>query len=397
MNSDALPRLLSRISYFKGLDEPTLGNLAGYGKFIKYPKDSFIFKQKEKGSSLYLIVLGRVKIIRVEEPNQIKVNVLDKFNSFGELSFFDGDLREFTAVADTEVVLFYIERDFFKVFLKDNPESALSIIENLTLSLRKEKSLPKQPEHDEMNDLMEIPIEETVQKDSNANPEMDRMLYKKDFLCPCCAHKFATSKVRSRFIKVVKVDDDLCNHYESVNPLFYEILVCPKCGYSFHDENGGHIDSKTREEIYKRLPASWRKKDYTGVRDIEQATESFKLAIACQMARRSKDSQKGMLYLKLGWLYRVLDDQKNENICISEAAKFLTSSFEKEQFADPKSEINVLYLIGVLNRKMGNYKEASLWLDRVLRHPMKDSFSGVVNRARESWQILRNEMKEATN
>lgn len=397
MNTDALPRLLSGMSYFKGLDEHTLGKLAGYGKFLKYPKDSFIFKQNEKGSSLYLIVLGRIKIIRLNEADQVNVNVLEKFNSFGELSFFDGGSREFTAVADTEVVLFNVERRFLNDFLKDNPEAALKIIENLSFSVRKEKSAPKPLKWVEAAESMEIPIEGTGQKESGANPENNSMLYKKDVLCPCCAHKFSTSKVRSKFIKLVKVDDDLCNHYESVNPLFYEITVCPRCGYSFQDENGGLIDHKTKEEIDKRLPALWLKKDYTGFRDIGLAIETFKLAIACQMARRVKDSQKGMLYLKLGWLYRIVNDPKNESVCMAEAVRFLTASFEKEHFADPKSEINVLYLIGVLNKKMGNFKEASLWLDRVLRHPMRHRYSGVVNRARENWQFLRSEMQEVTN
>lgn len=383
MNAEALPKLLSHVTFFKGLEEHTLKTLAGFGKFIKYDKNSVVYNQKENGSSLHLIILGRVKL--TGQPGRVKV--LEKFSSFGELSFFDGGGRESTAVTETEAVLFEIQREPFKSFLTSNPGAAIKIIENLSRALREETSRSTGPAG------LEIPIYDTVQKD----PQKEDMLYQKEVLCSLCGHKFTTSKVRSKFIKITKVDDDLCNHYGSVNPLFYEINICPQCGYSFSEENGGYFDDKTRDEIYSRLASAWSKKDYTGVRDIGQAVETFKLALTCQMARRTKDSQKGMLYLKLGWLYRYLGDQKNEQVCLSEAVKYLTLSFEREQFSDPKSEINILYLIGVLNKKMGNYKEASLWLDRVLRHPTKDSFSGVVNRAREIWHHLREEMKEATN
>lgn len=385
MNGDALPKLLSRIPYFNGLDENSLNDLASKGKFIKYNKNSTLFTQDETGSSFYLIILGKVKLIKGSGASRI----IGEMNHFGELSFFDGGSREVTATAETELVLFEIKRKSFSDFVKNNPEAALKIIGNLGRELRKEKYAAQ--ESYEKGSSIDIPVYETVQEGST---EPEEMFYKKNFTCPYCGNNFSTTKVRSKFARVVKMDDDLCNHYESVNPLFYEINVCPECGYSFNDENSGAISDKVRDEIEKNLQTVWRKKDYSGARNIDLATESFKLAIVCQMARRARDSQKGMLYLKLGWLYRAQNDQKNENICRSEAVKFLTSSFEKENFNDPKSEINIMYLIGVLNRMMGNYKEASIWLDRVLRHPMRHSYSGIINRARENWHTLREEMKK---
>ncbi|MCL6635238.1 MAG: DUF2225 domain-containing protein [Peptococcaceae bacterium] len=393
MNADALPRLLSRIPYFKGVEETVLGSLAAQGKFIKFADGSPIFKKGEKSSSLYVIILGRVKISGSGGQNGDGETLLEKFSAFGELSFFDGCAREADAAAGSEVVLFSIEREAFRKLLKTYPDAALKIIENLTLALRQEKALTGRLMRAGAGEPAEIPVFEEAPEGNTAGGIED-MLYRKEFTCPFCAQKFATFKARSRFVKVVKVDDDLCNHYESINPLFYEIAVCPGCGYSFHEEDGLAVDEKAREEIEKRLPAVWRTRDFGGVRDIGLAVESFKLALICQVARRVKDSQKAMLYLKLAWLYRFAHDRENEQLCISEAVRYFTSSFERESFADPKSEINILYLIGVLNKKLGNFKEASRWLDRVLRHPMKGSYSGVVNRARNIWQDLRKEMKE---
>lgn len=387
MNTEALLKFLSRIPYFNGIDEESLFNLAARGKFVKFNKDTAFINQNDTGSSLYLIFAGKVKV----RPGSAGISrTLDRLDYFGELSFFDGGAREIDAYAETDTVLFEITRESFFDFIKNNNKASLKIIANLGGELRREKSSLKRQGVTEENPIG-IPVYDTH---SEAGKEPEEMYYQKEFKCPYCGSSFSTTKVKSKFARVVKMDDDLYNHYEPVNPLFYEINVCPRCGYSFNDENSGPISDKARDEIEKVLATSRRKKDFCGMRNIDLAVESFKLAIICQMARRVRDSQKGMLYLKLGWLYRASNDQENENICRGEAVKFLTSSFEKESFNDQKSEINIMYLIGVLNRMMGNYKEAAVWLDRVLRHPMRRSYSGVVNRARENWHALREEMKK---
>ncbi|MGE7905954.1 DUF2225 domain-containing protein [Peribacillus sp. NPDC094092] len=56
--------------------------------------------------------------------------------------------------------------------------------------------------------------------------------------CLLCKQKSTTKKVRSRFVKVTKYDTDFHPIYAdpTVNALYYNIFVCPHCGFSYSED-----------------------------------------------------------------------------------------------------------------------------------------------------------------
>ena len=246
--------------------------------------------------------------------------------------------------------------------------------------------------------------EELVDRNANeSTPDNDNidsttMLYHKKVDCPLCQTNFNTPKVLSKFIQVAKIDYDYCMHYQYINPLFYEINVCPTCGFAFNEEIGGiRLKKDDETELTALLPILWEKDrvtDYDKDRSLDKALNTFHIALNCVSFRPVKKSILAMLYLKIAWLYRYQGNEELELEYLSKALDNFTLSFDRESFPTKKAEINTIYLLGVLCMKTGKYQESTKWLERVLRHPVRNSFPMVVDKAREVWSDVRAIMKE---
>ena len=57
-------------------------------------------------------------------------------------------------------------------------------------------------------------------------------LFEKTHTCPVCDNEFKCSAVRTGKAKLMGADSDLRPHYQGVDPLKYDALVCPRCGYA---------------------------------------------------------------------------------------------------------------------------------------------------------------------
>ena len=57
-------------------------------------------------------------------------------------------------------------------------------------------------------------------------------LFDKKYTCPICEHNFTSKTVRSGKARMVRTDMDLRNVYDGIEPLKYDVILCPKCGYA---------------------------------------------------------------------------------------------------------------------------------------------------------------------
>jgi len=226
---------------------------------------------------------------------------------------------------------------------------------------------------------------ETQEKDS----ENKDTFYKRKFICPLCLKPFKTLKPRQKYIVVEKADDDFCLYYKSVNPLYYEINVCPNCGYSFNSSTYSPVKDELKQAINKILSEIWEGNNYCGLRTLEEAIRTFKLAIDCQRQMGADDATMGRFFLKLGWLHRYLKDKEQEHRNLEKALYHLSRSFETSTSEDPKEEINLMFLLGQLHLILGDEKGSINWFVNIVQHPERKSYPYIVNRARNAWQEIR--------
>ncbi len=218
-------------------------------------------------------------------------------------------------------------------------------------------------------------------------------LYDKKLVCPLCGSSIVVKAVRTSRLRLIKRDTDSMPVYEDINPLFYDIWLCNYCGHArmqslFPNRLSGAESALVRENI----SAKWRPRDYPSVYTPQVAIERFKLALYNAMVREAKSSEIGMLYLRLAWIYRCLEDENNETACLKQACLYLEKAFQEE---DPPvlgmDSPTHMYLIGELNRRLGNSDKALRWFGEVLLSPKASKM--LKERTRDQKELVVQAMK----
>ncbi len=223
---------------------------------------------------------------------------------------------------------------------------------------------------------------------------MDEGLYNKKLVCPVCSKEFLTTKVKIRAAKVLSRDTDFCLHYEDLNPLLYEVDVCENCGYAALSEKFSDIYDKERETLLKEIAPRWRRRSYAGERSLDTAIEVFKLALYQLQLRKAKSSELAKLCLRLAWLYRFKNDEREKEF-LEHALKFYKDAYEKESFpVENLDEYTCAYMIGELSRRLGKKDEAVRWFSILISSREARQKRTLMTLIQDQLQFLREDRKK---
>lgn len=129
---------LRNVPIFSELDEAELRKIAKLGVHKKYRKGSIILLEEETGSALFVIVSGKVKVVRADvDGREVILAILGESDFFGEMAILDGLARSASVVAITKAEVFMIHRNDFLRLLHDHPALSISLLKELTMRLRK--------------------------------------------------------------------------------------------------------------------------------------------------------------------------------------------------------------------------------------------------------------------
>ena len=111
---------------FADLSEEEFDQVLERIKSYQVDKDSLICKEGAQGDSIYIITQGKVGIYKynIKEKKEIRLNVLEGGDFFGEFSFFSQQRRSASARALTDVSLLEITRGDFDEIQKQYPAVA---------------------------------------------------------------------------------------------------------------------------------------------------------------------------------------------------------------------------------------------------------------------------------
>lgn len=134
-------RILRGVPIFADIDEHELAKIARVGARKKYKKGSIILLEEEAGTALFVIVSGKVKIVRTDdEGREVILSILGESDFFGEMSIIDGLARSASVVAITKADVFIIHRQDFIDLLHEYPVVAIALLREMTMRLRKADS-----------------------------------------------------------------------------------------------------------------------------------------------------------------------------------------------------------------------------------------------------------------
>ncbi len=107
-------------------------DLEGDTSFVRrYPKECMIFGEGQKGSELYIIQKGQVKITKIVENKEIILAILKPGDMFGEMALLEDKPRSASAISYEDTDLMVISRSNFKKMVSEQPQ----IVTKLTILL----------------------------------------------------------------------------------------------------------------------------------------------------------------------------------------------------------------------------------------------------------------------
>jgi CRP-like cAMP-binding protein len=101
----------------------------------KFEKGQTIFTQSDKGSTMFIIHSGRIRLKRKIAGQDEDLGILEKGDFFGEMSLLEDLPRTATAIAEEDLELIEIDRKGFLNLLKSNVEIPIRMIRKYALKL----------------------------------------------------------------------------------------------------------------------------------------------------------------------------------------------------------------------------------------------------------------------
>ncbi|GFP74296.1 DUF2225 domain-containing protein [Clostridium fungisolvens] len=197
--------------------------------------------------------------------------------------------------------------------------------------------------------------------------DLSTFLYDKECQCPVCEIKFKARSPKTNGPRLQSKDSDFFMRYSVINPYFYDVYVCPTCGYSAMKADFNKLKSYQIEPIVKGVSSKWNRKAYPAIYDEKIAIERYKLALINSVVMEGKSSTKAMICLKLAWMYRLLEDNANETAFLEKALEGFDNAYQNEDFPIyGMDRFSLMYLLGELSRRIGKTEAALQWFSKVI-------------------------------
>lgn len=235
-------------------------------------------------------------------------------------------------------------------------------------------------------------------------------LFDKSYECPVCYEKIKSRTLRAGKARLIHSDQDLRPVYENIEPLKYDVIMCPKCGYTALTRYFGGLTAGQVKDIKENISKSFKaavaqKETYT----YDEALYFYKMTLANAIVKHAKASEKAYICLKAGWLLRSYRESldKNEADYEKKAAELLLQEqdFHKnalEGFLSARQtenypmcgmdEITVEYLIAVLAMEYDQFDISSRIISNILISTT--ATSRMKDKARDLKEALVAKMKE---
>lgn len=264
-----------------------------------------------------------------------------------------------------------------------------------------------------LNNLSNIDIYDKKEQEDETKSEKqektgfseEENIFDKTFTCPVCDKEFKTKTVKAGKVKLLSLDTDLRPKYQYMDPLKYDAIVCPNCGFSALNRFFKYVSNAQATLIKNNISVNFRGIKESGeIFSYDDAISRHKLALISAIVKKSKTSERAYTCLKLAWLIRgkaeslPTDTQDYDNqikAMAKEELDFLTKTydgfveaFSKEPFPMCGMDENTnTLLVAELARRIGKNDECGRWISKLLIS--RDANERIKSKAREIKELIR--------
>ncbi len=154
------------------------------------------------------------------------------------------------------------------------------------------------------------------------------------------------------------------------------------------------MKKKDKKTLLETITSSWKEKEYTGKRSVHDAIKCYMLALFTGQKRGLKMGDLAALSLRLAWLHRYLSQEDKEHYYLQHAKNAFTHAYQREDLPIGNlRQDTLLYLLGELNFRLGEYRQAVKWFNQCVSLPQGECRPAIKKKARNRWQDAKEEYK----
>ena len=238
-------------------------------------------------------------------------------------------------------------------------------------------------------EVYEQPGDKESEKQAEEKPEVkeETFLFDKSYECPVCYQGFKAKTVRSGKLRSLGTDRDLRPLYDQMEPLKYDVVICPHCGYAALTRFFGGLTAGQIKAIKENISANFHPvKEEKEIYTYEEALYRYKLCLANTIVKHGKVSEKAYICLKAGWLLRSMGEnldpavedynkkmqeiKEQEKDFLKNALDGLITARQTENYPIcGMDEVTLEYLIAVLAMEFEKYDISSRLIYNILNTP----------------------------
>ncbi|MCL2874284.1 MAG: DUF2225 domain-containing protein [Defluviitaleaceae bacterium] len=242
---------------------------------------------------------------------------------------------------------------------------ALRPVKKINVLQKEEKEIIQVKPVSDISKAAQISTNE-IDESSGYDPDLMSFVFEKSFECPVCDKPFKAYSTKTK-VKLESVDDDLMPTYTPVDPLLYDALICPSCGYCALRSNFASINDRQAELILAEITPKYKHRPHPPIMSIDGAIADYKMALLNCVTKNGKLNEKGYICMKLSWLYKRKGDIKNELAFVKQAYENFTEAFSKESLPFCGLDENTVnYLLARFTMKLGLPEDSMRFISRII-------------------------------
>ncbi len=200
-----------------------------------------------------------------------------------------------------------------------------------------------------------------------ANELPEQFYNVKDTTCANCNHTFKVPFPRYQRMRMKQSYENLRVEYEGVEPVFYEVIFCPNCGYTRLRSEFDNLTDLKRKLFKEEIGNKFKPRANVVVIDAQKAIEKFKFSFITAKAMKLKSSEIAMIYYKLSWIKQIANDKEGYTNAVKNAYDWFEKALQEENFPVLSvDEDTCEYLMGVFAKDFGDYAKALKHCSKVI-------------------------------
>ena len=128
--------LLREIPIFADLSPEDLELMANIAREEWYPQNTIVLQQGEEGNVMFVIVEGRLDVVRMVDGAEQVLAQRGPGDFVGEMAVIESAPRLATLRTQTDVRVLAIDGETFKGILRERPDVSFAVLRNISRRLR---------------------------------------------------------------------------------------------------------------------------------------------------------------------------------------------------------------------------------------------------------------------